>query len=293
MRISTPFLFFVACVCLYGEDPKLGSTREEVVKLLGEPNGRIELKNGGSIFSFSRGIVTFDKTKAVKVDLVSERQADEARAIEKAQRDAAALTNAPGGEAYRERKRQELRSLVSQFNSSKIPGQRTTHYIHKDFACFNYNDSPEGPRGLTVAVEVSSDGGLALYARYIGFQGSEFNQLGASLAKDDFMSPTSKDVSVAPDEINNYRHVMTCVFRDPESESFIRRIHSSPGASVVFTTFKNRRPVGPNIHPGSLANCPTSYTLTEKDKRAIRKAVELSECLKALEGQGVDQGASR
>lgn len=53
MRINTPFLFLVACVYLYGEDPKVGSTREEVVKLLGEPNGRIELKNGGSIFSFS------------------------------------------------------------------------------------------------------------------------------------------------------------------------------------------------------------------------------------------------
>ena len=88
-----PIIFCVllaSFTVLLGEDPKLGATREEVTKLLGEPSGRIELRDGSTLFSYGRGSITFDKTKAIKIDLISERQAEEDKKRELAERDALA-----------------------------------------------------------------------------------------------------------------------------------------------------------------------------------------------------------
>jgi len=280
MKISALFLFVAASVRLCGEDPKAGATREEVVKMLGEPSGRMELRNGGAIYSYPRGDVTFDKNKATKVDLVTALQAEEAKDKDKSQREALALRNAPGGEGYLEKKRQELGALMSSFVSAKTPGDALTYFVHKSSACYRFTQyAPDGPGGLTISVQVSSDGGLALLTKYIGFTNAEYNQVGAAVADGDFLSRVSREITVSPSVIpGTNEKVETCIFRGASVEELILRINANPTKEATFTTYKNGRAVGPNLHPGF----NTSYTLTDGDKRALRKAVELSECLRTL-----------
>lgn len=284
MKIIVSCALILVCARLQGEDPKIGASREEVIRLLGEPRGRVGLRDGGAIFSFSRGDVTFDKTKAIKVDLVSEQQAEATRQKELADREAMAQRNAPGGKGYLEKKKQDLESLLGQFYSSKVPGNPVADFVHKSSACFSNNQySPEGPRGLTVSFQVGSDGSLAILTRYIGFWQGSYNQIGISLGQDDFMSHISKEISKSPiPNTSSSEELEICIFRGQAVDEFVREINSNPGKKVTIMTYNYGKLVEPNLHPGVRVNNPPSYVLTDSDKRALKKSVELSDTLKVL-----------
>jgi hypothetical protein len=67
-------IVMLGTLCLQAVDPKVGDTRDDVVKLLGEPNGKVPLRDGGAIYSYPRGDVYFDSRKVTKVDIISEEE---------------------------------------------------------------------------------------------------------------------------------------------------------------------------------------------------------------------------
>lgn len=268
---------------LLGEDPKLGATREEVIKLLGEPSGRIELRDGSTLFSYGRGSITFDKAKAIKIDLISERQAEEDKNRELAERDALAKKNAPGTPAFFEKKRRELDELLGQFFSSKGVGIPVASYYHKSSALWVQPQGlPDGQKGLTVGIRVGSDGSLSLVTKYIGFRQAAYNQVGASFAQGDFSTEVSTDVITVPMENDRFQRISMCSFGGKNVEEFILRLNANSGKKIIFETYYFGRPVGPTINSFQSSQHPTTYEFNESDKRALKKAVELAECFKTL-----------
>lgn len=63
-----------ASASLFAADPKVGDTREDVVRLMGQPGNILPLAAGGHIYSYPRGDVFFDKKGVTKLDLISEEQ---------------------------------------------------------------------------------------------------------------------------------------------------------------------------------------------------------------------------
>jgi hypothetical protein len=274
------------CSCFAGEDPKLGASREEVVRLLGEPNGRLELKNGGAIYSYKRGDVTFDKNKAIKIDLASEKEVQESMEAERLRKASIDAKNAPGGEAFIEKKRQLRDFLLTEFHISKTVGNPIREFVHKGSAYHAFSQyAPNGPRGLTISVQVNSEGNLALLAKYLGFTDADYNQLGVSFGESDLLTQPTRDMTRSPVAQSDEK-IIVAIFSGQAVEDFIQKVAAEPNKKVTFSTFKNGRPVDPNIHPGQRVNNPTIYTLTEADKKCIRRSVELSECLRALGGDG-------
>ena len=292
-----PIIFCVllaSFTVLLGEDPKLGATREEVTKLLGEPSGRIELRDGSTLFSYGRGSITFDKTKAIKIDLISERQAEEDKKRELAERDALAQKNAPGTPAFFEKKRRELDELLGQFFSSKGVGNPVTYFCHKSSAIWVQPQGlPDGQKGLTVAIRVGSDGRLSLVTKYIGFRQAEYNQVGASFAQGDFLTKVSTDVITVPMENDRYQRISMCSFGGKDVEDFILQINASSGKKITFATYYSGRSVDATINSFQSSQHPTSYEFNESDKRALKKAVELAECFKTLRDANGGEGVGR
>jgi hypothetical protein len=69
------FLLVLIAAGLFAADPKLGDSREEVIRLMGEPSSINSLPRGGAIFSFTRGDVYFDDKVVIRLDLMTEAEA--------------------------------------------------------------------------------------------------------------------------------------------------------------------------------------------------------------------------
>jgi len=80
MRYLLPLIFAIK---LFAEDPKLGDTRDDVVRMMGPPLSINSLPRGGAIFSFPRGDVYFDDKKVVKLDMMSEAEMTRRAAAQK------------------------------------------------------------------------------------------------------------------------------------------------------------------------------------------------------------------
>jgi hypothetical protein len=120
----------------------------------------------------------------------------EAERLRKASIDA---KNAPGGEAFIEKKRQLRDFLLTEFHISKTVGNPIREFVHKGSAYHAFSQyAPNGPRGLTISVQVNSEGNLALLAKYLGFTDADYNQLGVSFGESDLLTQPTRDMTRSP-----------------------------------------------------------------------------------------------
>ena len=63
-----------ASAALFASDPKIGDSRDEVVRIMGQPGNIVPLAAGGHIYSYPRGDVIFDQKSVTKLDLITDEQ---------------------------------------------------------------------------------------------------------------------------------------------------------------------------------------------------------------------------
>lgn len=112
LYIQMRFLLVLFAAGLFAADPKLGDSREEVIRLMGEPSSINSLPRGGAIFSFPRGDVYFDDKVVVKLDMMSEAEMSRRASVQKESKQKAAS--------------------ISESNSSFIDRVKSVRFLNAD-----------------------------------------------------------------------------------------------------------------------------------------------------------------